>query len=892
MPPVKVTFKDVRTSILKLTRRPEKLKNYLDYIIPFLRGPSIKSFSPRICYPGAKLEIQGANFALSRQDNEVTVNGKPAMVVKADHSKLKVITDPGTTTGQVKVKIGTRTAVGPYDFKTLPYPTPDSERDGPPILFAGKGYGQQGDLPATGTLSLLVVLVNPADRVPTNATASRNSVQDTWNDVHTFYDQASYSDLDVDIDLTTSWHTLTGNFNDYVTGDNVQSSVKDRLMAEAAQAAVDEGLDLDNYDLMACVIYLNGSFIRGWGGWSRTNFSYNDGSGTNINITVNHDLNLLVVHEAADWGRCAHEVGHSIVSAPLGLSASPGAATLGEDVYSSDLIDASVATAASFEMMGHSDSHPLFSAYHMDKIGYYDTTNILDLQWDRNAFRQEYEVVAHGLVENAAGARYHLIKIRVAEGLYYYVEVRQRPGTTGQIFDDSIPLAGAPQQGGVVVTKVLTDVMNMNQQMRFITLLHGPHVLKEGATAIDPARALKITVVDDQVVTRPLVCRVRVEWAQGIADDPNGAFDLRIEPWDSEWQTPDIWIDRVPFGVYDQPLDTEGRPEGNGDKPRPEEINLFWARIHCDGTVAANNVKVTFYSVEPPGVGDNGNWAPLKTVTIPKIVSEGFADVCTNWVPVVDRHTCLKVWAEQQLGEITGGNNLAQENIGQFEAAASSVPSPVFMPVAVRNPLKKRTIVLISVKGVPYGYTVHFPHAWVWLDPLEERNMELVVIPTLDYGRGFYKEIPQANIRVVGDIPRVYTEMIPPGIMPPSRMLAIGGVTYQVKPKQSVTIILEAGEKDNIITVEGQIIPAMEGEILRVDLIDPADRKRVAEVKTDGSGCFNAAFDLTIVPSLDISAPGQPKELPPLGVYQVQAFTINSPNAAQAESNIIYISKS
>ena len=27
--------------------------------------------------------------------------------------------------------------------------------------------------------------------------------------------------------------------------------------------------------------------------------------------------------------------------------------------------------------------------------------------------------------------------------------------------------------------------------------------------------------------------------------------------------------------------------------------------------MGAANVKVTFYAVFPPGVGDNGNWAPI-----------------------------------------------------------------------------------------------------------------------------------------------------------------------------------------------------------------------------------------------------------------------------------------
>ena len=62
----------------------------------------------------------------------------------------------------------------------------------------------------------------------------------------------------------------------------------------------------------------------------------------------------------------------------------------------------------------------------------------------------------------------------------------------------------------MVVTKVLAGTMNINQQIRFITLMHGHHVLNAGATVTDPERSIKITVMDDMVQERPMVCRVRV----------------------------------------------------------------------------------------------------------------------------------------------------------------------------------------------------------------------------------------------------------------------------------------------------------------------------------------------------------------------------------------------
>lgn len=73
------------------------------------------------------------------------------------------------------------------------------------------------------------------------------------------------------------------------------------------------------------------------------------------------------------------------------------------------------------------------------------------------------------------------------------------------------------------------------------------------------------------------------------------------------------------------------------------------------------------------------------------------------------------------------------------------------MPVAVRNPLDHQTIVHLGVKGVPKHFAVHFPHAWIWMDSLEERKLELIIISTKDYQyylREKDKKVLQANVRL------------------------------------------------------------------------------------------------------------------------------------------------
>lgn len=883
----KVTEDKLRDHIAELADEPEGLRDYLDEVIPFLKGPVIKDISPRKDYAGAIVEIKGKNFSSKREENEVTVGGRPAIVVRASHNKLRAITDMKAATGPVEVKVGEKKAIGPFDFQVIDRLEMSGEGGGPPILFSGCNLVESEEKGPVGALNVLFILVSPSDRLPKNAAIARDKVVDKGEKISKFFMQASFERLDVKIDITAEWHELSGKMSDYVhlpTEDILCTSL-DRLMAEGAHAASSEGLDLNRYDTIACILNLDGSFVRGRGGWSCQNFQHRGGS-TCIDITLDHEINLMAIQESADWGRFVHELSHGIVSRPKSLSANCRSAVLSEDLYSTDLVDPTVATAQDFDMMGRHDHHPLFSGYYMSYLGWYRPENILELRWSPEPFSQEYEILAHGLKENDCKGRYHLIKIKVADGLSYFIEARQRPGRSDQIFDELLPAGEAADVGGMVVTKVLAGRMNINQQMRFITLMHEPRVLKGGEAATDPERSLKITALECTADQGQVVCKVRVEWSQKMSGDAKGDFDLHIEPWNDNWESPDIWIDRIPYGEYDEGLDEQGRPKGNGDKPRPLEINRIWARIRCDGVVDARDVRVTFYSIEPPNIGDNGNWAPIKTVTVSSVPAKGHKDACTGWVPVVGRQTAIKVWIEPQPGEIAGGNNYAQENVLKFEAPASSKPEPIAAEVSVCNPLDVKTTVLIKALDVPAGYIVHFPRSWIKLDPHEAWRCEAIVVPTRKSDEYSGKA---ACIKITGFISRDYA---PVGdFMPGSKMVSIGGVQIKVSPKVRARISLgEDTEVLDRIAIVGSLDSRMEGERIRVDLIDPDDNLRAVQVKTDRAGNFRAEFDMDILPCVLCpykSGAGAIVQ----GIFTAQAFLINSPKAADAESDVVLITR-
>jgi hypothetical protein len=343
-----------QSTVASLAATPDLLAAKLPELMPLVVGPSIDQFSPVQGCPGTIIEIAGANFSPVRQDNLVTVGGEEAFVLAATPTLITAITSLSTASGLVKVEVAGHGAAGPVDFTILPAPLAANGEDGPPIFYSGRGQpmpgGGAGPAPgvsAQGTIKALVVLCYPQDRVPANLATTRADVMTEFDRAPVYYDQVSYGDTDLQLTYT-NWVQLTGNYADYVDASiNNFAWPANRILAEAAQGAVDQMNNLDDYVFMAVVMHLGGGFVRAWGGWSQSNFAWAgtdlNGDPVNINVTASHEIGLTTIGENADWGRFAHELAHSLVDA---------GAVLGEDVYASDLVDTSVATAANFDLMG------------------------------------------------------------------------------------------------------------------------------------------------------------------------------------------------------------------------------------------------------------------------------------------------------------------------------------------------------------------------------------------------------------------------------------------------------------------------------------------------------------------------------------------------------------
>src|SRR5690349_16035845 len=92
----------LRDEILKLADEPSKLYEWLRLRIPLLIGPGITSFTPTTGFGGTLIQIDGYYFSEKREDNAVTIAGKPARVISATDSQLLVIAPHDVVTGPIE----------------------------------------------------------------------------------------------------------------------------------------------------------------------------------------------------------------------------------------------------------------------------------------------------------------------------------------------------------------------------------------------------------------------------------------------------------------------------------------------------------------------------------------------------------------------------------------------------------------------------------------------------------------------------------------------------------------------------------------------------------------------------------------------------------------------
>lgn len=911
----------------------------------------ITSVSPKQGLPGTIVAIHGYGFDPEWHRNNVTIGGSPARVIEGSSTLLRVVALRDVATGNVRVTTPARTLVSADVFErrgdTLS-PTPD--HDSGPELIDGRNFplDKHYDMAAKGVgQKILLVLAKPSDIDPeTSIPAWASDPADSRNvlpfanarefvlqlanhpekGANRYFQEASFGQTSGAFDATPVWVPLTKDWDFYCWGGNdvtlAQTAVDgaqadlDAVLANPAstQADIDAatarrdqkktalkqaqdsqgflqqpdfawaealmrakaamGASFDDYT--DYVLIVAGPFLRGACCWLTDQFHAESANPAlplgPFDVAFPAPRGGTYMAEDARPGRVAHELSHFFASG--------------------DLYDGS---AGAFDLMGFHDSMPLYSGYNMDiKTGYFDESaagNVVKLDWGSPAdMNQTFDLIQHGKTQDPAGDSVkHMITLKVTDGLYYFVEVRQRPDAAagaGQdyLFDREIPDGGAPHQSGVLITKAVENTNQSNNREPGVTIvppetLPSPHLMQPGDIFTDPARTIRITV-DSRLQDRPAKYRVRVEWGHLPAADPHGQFDLRITPWSPPpWETPDIWANSIkndptapPAIVYKnhEPGD-ESKPVGNGDPPWVGHDNTLFARVTNQGAVATpDDVRVTFYVNTPPGIGDNGTWAPFDTVVLGHLAAGETRVVQANrkWVPAVGEHTCVKVLIEPMTGEVTFDNNQAQENFNEFEAEGSSPYRAVETDVIVRNPYDQAIVMDLQAKQVPKDWYVALDHGAVWLPPKGERSVHVVTwtdrVPEWQMSDQRPKDQGprKALISIEGWTTRPETKFIP-----------VGGVTTFVHAVRSVSVNVQTREKEpkkgERLTVFGHVSPAVASVPIAIHLTDPQGKLQVERASTDASGAYvHSMHD-------------------PLGTggnYRLQVFVLSGSAAAEAES--------
>jgi hypothetical protein len=896
----------------------------------------IASVDPPSGLPGTLVTINGFGFDPDPYNNIVTIGGSACRIVSGHAGQLRVIALRDLATGLVKVQKGADSAFSLQLFEragttTMATPLADSDAE----LTEGLGYDvdRRYDMMAQGlNQKLLVVLatpndINPEDLAPVGLSA-RDAILAKLADANTYFLQASYNKASAAFTVTANWLPLSQSRDFYCW----QQDDIDRAQAQvdAAQAALDalmldpdatqEQIDEAEEDLEEAnekkrvaqdaqgflqepdfafaealvqakaaigdfdtysdyVLIMAGPFLRGANLGTKTGYH---AESTILAIEADIDFvepkGITYFAQGADWGRVVHEVAHFFA---------------GGDLYSQSSADGSFVEglAAPYAMMGNHDSHPLFIGANMEKrLDYFDESvsgNVEFIEWGSVAdYDDTIDVVAHAVTEDPTGDDVrHLIRMKVTDGLTYYVEVRQRPDSTfgpegDYIFDTNIPLdpSNPAWEGGVIITKSVENNNQSNNKERPINLLPPFRMMQVGDFFEDPERTIRIDVVD-RIADRPAKYSVRVRWGHLPAADPNGQFDLRITPWGAPpWETVDIWAnspkndETMPAQILyknHEPGD-ETKPVGNGDPPWVGHDNTLFARITNQGVIETpEDVLVTFYVNTPPGVGDDGNWAPFDTVNVGKLMPNQtvVVEATRKWRPAIDEHTCVKVQIHERNGEITFDNNQAQENFSEFETGAASPYAPVEFTFLARNPYDAPAIMDLHARGLPELWYAAFDRGSVYLPPLSNKPVHVVIWTdrTPEWLPDHQDKSPQKVPVSIEGWMQVFG----------NKSFAVGGITALVAAVRVVDIDIDPTLTGETFVVRGQVNPPAGIVPIAVHFYSPSGQFHSDRTQTTAGGSFSVQS-------------GVNPHIEP-GPWKIQALILEGSLAHSAESEVVTI---
>jgi hypothetical protein len=278
-------------------------------------------------------------------------------------------------------------------------------------------------------------------------------------------------------------------------------------------------------------------------------------------------------------------------------------------------------------------------------------------------------------------------------GIVDLIELR----APGQNFSLQLPPTPA-----VIVTNVLQPGTDQRWAVNGL-YRRSVHLLNEGrelravgdrfdfATAPEfPVKGTVVELMDLRTIRGGSIPIARVKVVREAAE----FIDLYFQDNVPSWKSPDIWVD-WPGDNADPSVPRtypEGTPTDQGETVRfpgtGVEPHFLVVRPHNAGNVHAEDVKVRWFTCDPPGAGDRGRWVQRDTMTLPQINNGTWEIAPFTWNvdPATNRHQCIRAeiidWTiPTAVDPATGDtlalgsddvilqNNYAQKNVFDFEAA-------------------------------------------------------------------------------------------------------------------------------------------------------------------------------------------------------------------------------
>jgi M6 family metalloprotease-like protein len=687
------------------------------------------------------------------------------------------------------------------------------------------GVPAQAGTPVGLNQATLVIYVRASDDATANLATLRTTEQAEFNNVTNFFRESSFARLSFAYTHAPApaagWYQLTRTYDDYmwtqaditaagtdaakvkIATDN-QALVQDftTFFTESLQAANDDGFNVANFTQVVVVII--GPFHRGTS-WPTSNFTLQDNS-TNPATPLQVSVPVIVVSTNTGWSRTAHEFGHGFGGF-------------------ADLYGAPNRGMGNWDIMDCTDCTDQTTGWHKDrKAQWFQGSQLLVLPRPTGTGRVDQTVNLVPLeTETPAAGAVQSVRLDVGGSMYLYVENRQT--LTGQTGSRQLPA------NAVIITDGDDNAQGPNTGRPPVLLFGGPNSSNSSFTDQTYGN-LKVDVSG----TNPNLT-VKIGWGA----DPY--FDLRITPWSPPpWESPDIWIDSPVNGwdTYEYAdaaanPGVPGNPVRNGDRPRIGRGNRVYARVTNEGNVAATNVRVSFVSSSPPGIGDTGNWALIDRVTLASIPAG--ATVIAGpiiWQPNAATHTCIKATMDVQTGELNANNNSAQENVGDFDATSASPWKPFVGNVQVSNPTPVHQSVRMDVTNLPKDWTAWVSDRTVELNAGETRMIRYKIDP----GTGGNKEIgSRTDVSLVGRL------------LQGDRGIDLGGVTTAVHFVRASKTEIELGAREqelsaeaaNALKITARVDPPVTGAPIALDVTDSQQRSIAilpARTAADGSATW------------------------------------------------------